>query len=289
MSRDRPSGKGRGPGRKPSQSHKDRSAAPARPSGPRPPRRSDRGGGGERFGPDRDGFVIGLHAALALLRHEPERIRGVHCWSRDGKTLEALRNAGCTDWETEPPFGLGEDHLAQGVALAIRPYRHLELDALLERVPAQAGRVLLLLDSITDTRNVGAILRSAAFFGVDGAIVPRDRAAGVSPVAERIARGGASVVPVAQVTNLAQTIVQLQQAGWFCIGTALQPGAVSLWDCRTDRPIALVLGAEDRGIRPLVARRCDQLVVLPAAGDMQSLNVASFATAALAILRRPRS
>ncbi|MCB9737666.1 MAG: RNA methyltransferase [Deltaproteobacteria bacterium] len=237
--------------------------------------------------PDRDGFVVGMHAAIAVLSNQPERVRAVHCWSRDRGVLQALSEAGVTSFVPAPPLDLGDEPLAQGVAIAVRPFAPLDLDSLLDRVPPDAGRLLLVLDGITDTRNLGAIVRSAAFFGVAGVILPRDRAASITPAAERIARGGASVVPIAEVTNIAQTLVALRDRGWWSVGTALSDDAVSLWDVRIDRPLALVLGAEDRGIRPLVAKRCDQLAVLPALGPMQSLNVASFATAALAALKRP--
>lgn len=270
----------------------------------RPPRpdRQQQGNGARRGGhghgrsndrrprpasPDRDGFVVGLHAAIAVLRHQPDRVRAVHCWSRDRGVLQALSEAGVTSFVQAPPLDLAEEPLAQGVAIAVRAFVPLDLDALLDRVPADAGRLLLVLDGITDTRNLGAIVRSAAFFGVAGVILPRDRAAAMTPTAERIARGGASVVPIAEVTNIAQTLVALRDRGWWSVGTALSDDAVSLWDVQIDRPLALVLGAEDRGIRPLVAKRCDQLAVLPALGPMQSLNVASFATAALAALKRP--
>ena len=154
------------------------------------------------------------------------------------------------------------------------------------RVALVAPALLLALDGITDTHNLGAILRSAAWFGVDGVVLPADRAAHVTPAAERIARGGASLVSVAIVTNLARSLTTLADDGWLVVGTALEGAAGDLWRLRRDQPIVLVLGAEDTGIRPLVRRACQQVVRLDGDASVQSLNVSAFAAVALAALQR---
>lgn len=224
---------------------------------------------------------------MALLTLQPERVRRVHLWSRDRALCDTIIAAATAEIVHTPPEGVAGDHLAQGVALDVQPYDHLDLDALCDRVEPRPGQILLALDSITDTRNLGAILRAAAFFGVAGAIVPQDRAARVTPVAERVARGGASMVPVAQVTNLARSLGILRDRGWWIVGTALDEDARDLWTLDPTMAIVLVLGAEDKGLRPLVRRHCDLVVALSGSPAMQSLNVASFTATALAILRRP--
>ena len=246
-----------------------------------------------------DGLIVGVHATLAVLQHQPRRVQAVFCWSRDrelhAQIEDAVAAVGASlrdraqalGISTQAPLQLRDDHLAQGVAIAVRPFPHLDLADVTTRTPPEAGAVLLALDGITDTHNLGAILRSAAFFGVAGVLIPSDRAAHVTPTTERIARGGASVVPVAIVTNLARSLAALRELGWTIVGTGLEAGSQDLWGLRRDQPIVLVLGAEDRGIRPLVRRHCDAVVRIDGNPTMQSLNVSAFAATALGILRRP--
>lgn len=241
--------------------------------------------------PDRQGLVVGLHAVRAVLCHEPTRARALWCWSRDREVEQSLRRdlaRGALDlpWHDRAPEGLVGEPLAQGVALEVRPFRYRDLDDL--RALHQPGALLLALDGITDTRNLGAILRSAAFFGVAGVIIPADRAAHVTPITERVARGGASVVPVAIVTNLARSLTALADDGWSVIGSALDAAADDLDTITVAGPTVLVLGAEDRGLRPLVRRQCQRVVCLQPSGSMESLNVSAFAAVALAALDRAR-
>lgn len=296
-----PSGRGR-PTRIGERPAPPRAAAGARPGKPprdRGPEAAVRQASAGRPPREPDGLIVGVHATLAVLRHQPRRVHAVFCWSRDRDTIAQIEAAVAAaapalgdrghgvGISTQAPLQLREDHLAQGVAIAVRAFPHADLEDITSAAPLRAGTVLLALDGITDTHNLGAILRSAAFFGVAGVLVPADRAAHVTPTTERIARGGASVVPVAIVTNLARSLASLREQGWTIVGTGLEGGSQDLWSLRRDQPIVLVLGAEDRGLRPLVRRHCDAVVRLDGAPTMQSLNVSAFAAAALSILRRP--
>lgn len=244
--------------------------------------RGGRGRGGS-VGP---GWIIGVHAVASLLRETPKRIHAVHVWAGQGQHLISLaKDAGITVRNDQPDEFAGDNHLAQGVAARVAPFPYTDLTALLQR-PTAGGGLLIALDSITDTRNLGAILRSAGFFAADGVLMPRDRAAAVTPVTERIARGGAAVVPVAQVTNLSRALAQVADAGWTIVGTALDDVDGELWQEPLDGPICLVLGAEDKGMRRLVRARCDRVVSLTPLAPVQSLNVASFATLAMSEVRR---
>lgn len=258
-------------------------ASPRNKSRRRPGRRGDQRRGGQSGGPD---WVIGVHAVKSLLAETPRRIRKLHVWSHQAQgVLDAAMAAGVAVQRDQPDVSSAESHLAQGVAALVEPFSYRPLDDLLRLTPSEPG-ILVALDSITDTRNLGAILRTAGFFGVKGVIIPRDRAAAVTPVTERIARGGAAIVPVAQVTNLARALAQVAEAGWTVVGTALEDVDGTLWEEDFKRPTCLVMGAEDTGLRRLVRQRCDRIISLEPDGAVQSLNVASFATLAIAEARR---
>lgn len=260
-------------------------------AGRRPPGRTkqtERQRGGV---PGAAGPVVGRHVVLALLKHNPTRIRRLWCWTRDRDLYDQvtkLTAAHNIAQLNQPPLDAPwSDHLAQGVAVDVRPFVYADLDDIVPAAGAAPGTLVLVLDSITDARNLGAILRSAAFFGVDAVILPSDRAAGVGPVVERIARGATATLPIVQVVNLARTLRLLADRGVDIAGTVVDPKAEDLWQLSGDQPLAIALGAEDRGLRPLLQKQCSRLITLPGGPAMDSLNVASFASVVLAAVRRP--
>jgi 23S rRNA (guanosine2251-2'-O)-methyltransferase len=127
------------------------------------------------------------------------------------------------------------------------------------------------LDGVTDPHNLGACLRSADAAGVHAVIVPRDKATGLTSVVRKVACGAAEVVPLIQVTNLARSLRELQERGVWIVGTAGEADHDSI------RPnsdlMALVMGAEGKGMRRLTREHCDELVSIPMAGAVSSLNV----------------
>lgn len=134
--------------------------------------------------------------------------------------------------------------------------------------------LLVALDQITDPHNLGAVLRSAAAFGADGVIIPEHRAASVNAAAWKVSAGAAAIVPVAQATNLTRALQDLKRAGAFVIGLD-GGGDVALPDLQlTDVPLVVVTGSEGRGISRLVRDTCDQIVSIPIAPRMESLNAA---------------
>ncbi|TVQ91246.1 MAG: 23S rRNA (guanosine(2251)-2'-O)-methyltransferase RlmB [Chromatiaceae bacterium] len=142
-----------------------------------------------------------------------------------------------------------------------------------DRASALAPPLLLLLDGVTDPHNLGACLRSADAAGVQAVIAPKDQAAGLTPVAVKVASGAAETVPFVAVTNLARTMAWLQAQGLWLIGTAGE-AATPLFATDLRGPVALVLGSEGQGLRRLTRERCDTLVHLPMYGAVESLNVA---------------
>lgn len=234
-------------------------------------------------------LVTGVHAALALLQHKAQRVREVLLWSRDPRVQAQVRQAAAAARvpviDKEMPAFDDDPGNPQGVALRVTEFAYTDLDTLVPETGCPRGTLILVLDSITDPRNLGAILRSAAFFGVQAVVIPQDRAAGVTPLVERISRGATAIVPVVRVVNLARTLQILQDRGVFVVGTGLEPGCGDLATHSFDAVTALVLGAEGGGLRPLVRKRCDIVAKLSGIGDMQSLNVSAFATLALHLAR----
>jgi len=160
----------------------------------------------------------------------------------------------------------------QGVALMVEPFCYAELDELLAGIE-QAGKpgFLLVLDGIQDPHNLGALIRSAACAGCDGVIIPKDRAAGVTPSVEKASAGAVETILVTRVTNIAQTLQSLKGSGYWVYGLAEEAGQ-SLYNVDFQGKVALLIGNEGEGIRPLVRKQCDAVISIPHYGGVASLN-----------------
>jgi 23S rRNA (guanosine2251-2'-O)-methyltransferase len=174
------------------------------------------------------------------------------------------------------------DH--QGVVARVEPYRYADAYEL-----ARAERPLLaVLDRVTDPRNLGAVARSAEGAGATGIVVPAHGSAIVTPAVARASAGAVEHLPVAVVTNLARYLEDVKGGDLWVYGAAGDEGAASMWDTDLSGGVALVFGAEGKGLRPLVRRTCDALVSIPLAGQVESLNVSVAAAVLLYEARRQR-
>ncbi|MFZ0614425.1 MAG: 23S rRNA (guanosine(2251)-2'-O)-methyltransferase RlmB [Desulfobacterales bacterium] len=160
----------------------------------------------------------------------------------------------------------------QGTAARVGAYPLVDLATVLAPAPESAtGRILVLLDTIVDPQNLGAIIRTALGVGAVGIVIPRDRAAGVSPTVSKASAGAMEHVRLVQVTNLAVTIRRLQEHGWWVYG--MDRGAdLSVFEADLTGSVAVVIGGEEKGIRPLVKQSCDRLLSIPQQGPVASLN-----------------
>ena len=173
----------------------------------------------------------------------------------------------------------------QGIALQVKPYRYAHPDDLLTG-PAP---LIVAVDGITDPRNLGAIVRSAAAFGAAGVVVPERRAAGINAGAWKTSAGTLATVPVAQATNLTRQLKAYQKAGCFVAGLDAQ-GSVSVAGLDiASGPFVLVVGSEGKGLGRLVADTCDMLVTIPMPGQAESLNAGVAAGIALYEVSRLRA
>lgn len=176
----------------------------------------------------------------------------------------------------------GGDFVHQGIALQIPPYRYLDPNELLDRAMSQSTLPLLVaLDGITDPRNLGAIIRSAAAFGANGIVLPQRRSVGVTASAWKTSAGAAARMPVALASNLNQVIAEYKRRGLFVIGLDAG-GDVELPAFElTDKPLLVIVGSEGKGLSRLVTENCDQVVSIPISSDTESLNAGIAASVAL--------
>lgn len=177
----------------------------------------------------------------------------------------------------------------QGMAARMPAYEYAHPDDLLEFAAQNHEQPLIVaLDSITDPRNLGAVVRSAAGFGAHGVVIPERRAAGMTASAWKTSAGAAARVPVAQATNLTRQLKAYQDAGCMVVGLAAD-GDVSLPELAlADGPLVLVIGSEGKGLSRLVTETCDQLVSIPMSSQLESLNAGVAAGIALYEIARRR-
>jgi 23S rRNA (guanosine2251-2'-O)-methyltransferase len=149
----------------------------------------------------------------------------------------------------------------------------LDEDELMAIIAEQAQPFVLILDCVQDPHNLGAILRTADAAGVHAVVAPKDKAAGITETVRRVSVGAADHVPFAQVTNLARTMEKLKAAGLWLVGTSDHAQSKSIYELDLRGPLALVMGAEEKGMRRLTEENCDFLASIPMAGKVECLNV----------------
>jgi 23S rRNA (guanosine2251-2'-O)-methyltransferase len=177
----------------------------------------------------------------------------------------------------------------QGIAARRGGYAYRSEAQLLDDLAGLAGPALLVAaDRLTDPMNLGNLCRSALAAGAHGIVIPKDRAVGVTPAVAKAAAGALEYLPVYRVTNLAESLIRLKEAGLFVVGTDAR-APQSLYNADLTGPLVLVIGREDKGLRLRVRQQCDLLLSIPlAAPEMDSLNAAVAGAVALFEIRRQR-
>jgi len=223
--------------------------------------------------------IYGMHAVRVMLERHPERVHSVRiAEQRDDPRVRAIDELARRHQrpvqrvEARALQQLLGDVAHQGVAADITPLPPWSEDALLAALQSASAPLLLALDGVQDPHNLGACLRSADACGALAVIVPRDRAAQLTPTVRKVAVGAAETTPVVAVTNLVRTLKLLKQAGLWVVG-ADAAGEKSAHQADLTGPVVLVLGAEGTGLRRLTRQNCDFLVRLPQLGAVESLNV----------------
>ena len=221
-------------------------------------------------------MIYGIHAVQALLERAPERFQEVYILKgREDKRLlpliHALEAQGVVIQVANRQFldEKSEGAVHQGIIARVKPGRQYQENDLPDLLAQHDQPFLLILDGVTDPHNLGACLRSADAAGVHAVIVPKDRSAQLNATAKKVACGAAENVPLIRVTNLARTMRLLQKA---IVGTAGEADH-TLFQSKMTGPMALVMGAEGEGMRRLTREHCDELISIPMAGSVSSLNV----------------
>ncbi|HHM05005.1 MAG TPA: 23S rRNA (guanosine(2251)-2'-O)-methyltransferase RlmB [Gammaproteobacteria bacterium] len=224
----------------------------------------------------------GIHAVRLLLERAPERVLHLHILesaaganSRLATVLAEARrfDIPVTRATREQLARLAEGGVHQGLVADIRPARVVDESALPELLDRLTGPPLLLvLDGVQDPHNLGACLRTADAAGVNAVIIPRHRAAGLTPVVHKTACGATQTLPLVQATNLARALRNLKDQGIWLLGAA-GDARDSLYSANLTGPLAIVVGAEQEGLRRLTRDLCDTLVHIPMRGAVESLNV----------------
>ncbi|MDT3252395.1 23S rRNA (guanosine(2251)-2'-O)-methyltransferase RlmB [Serratia sp. root2] len=224
-------------------------------------------------------IIYGIHAVKALLDNDPQRFLEVFILKgRDDRRLQPLIaeleatgiviQVANRQWLDEKVEGA----VHQGIIARVREGRQYQENDLPSLLASVDTPFLLVLDGVTDPHNLGACLRSADAAGVHAVIVPRDRSAQLNATAKKVACGAAENVPLIRVTNLARTLRLLQEMNVWVVGTAGEADH-TLYQSKMTGPMALVMGAEGEGMRRLTREHCDELISIPMAGTVSSLNV----------------
>ena len=240
-------------------------------------------------------IIYGWHAVTSLLQRNPDAIEQLLLVpgkeTRRNKLVSmatdtAIPLISTTRKELDARYpGINHQGVVAHLGETARTLNERQLPDFLAALDGPA--LLLVLDGVQDPHNLGACLRSADAAGVHAVIIPRDRAAGLTPVVFKVASGAAHAVPVFAVTNLARTLRSLKQAGIWLYGTS-DRAPQTVYESDLTGPLALVLGGEGRGLRRLTAELCDFLVAIPMAGVVESLNVSVAAGVLLFETRRQR-
>ena len=223
-------------------------------------------------------LIYGIHAVESALIHRPEGV--LQLWVIQGRSdnrinslLTLAKKAGVSVQaiSADKMKKKCADGSHQGVAADLRVVNTKQA-ALEDILNKPGGLLLLILDEVQDPHNIGACLRSADAAGVDAVIVCKNRSPGITAVVRKVACGAADTVPFIQVTNLARAMELLHDNDVWIVGTAGETDN-SLYDISVTKRMALVMGAEEKGMRRLARENCDQLIKLPMQGHVESLNV----------------
>ncbi len=240
-------------------------------------------------------LVCGINAVDELLQRGRRRIQHLYCQERPGHRLQALVNqARSKGVAVKLVPASAFDHLApgvrhQGVAAVVAPFRFTPLKELLARQSADGreNSLLVALDGVTDPRNLGAVIRTAAAAGGDGLILPERRSAAITANVSKTAAGALENLAICQVVNLADALRRCRESGFWIYG-AVAAGGKDLYTVDWAGKIVLVLGSEDKGLRPIIDRACDVRVTIPLARESESLNVGIAAAVTLFEINRCR-
>jgi 23S rRNA (guanosine2251-2'-O)-methyltransferase len=240
-------------------------------------------------------LIIGRKSVLEALNSGEEIEQIYILYGQHGGIIESIRIAAkkkgikCNLIPLERFRSITNNPNAQGVAAKKSEQKFYQLEEIILASKKSKNPLLVLLDSIQDMHNVGAIIRTAECSGVDGIILTKHNSAPINETVVKTSAGATEHVKLCQVINLAQTLKQLKEEGFWIIGSTLSEGSKIYTEVDYKIPLAIVLGNEEKGIRKLTIDNCDLLIKIPMVGKIQSLNVSVSAGIILFEILRQRS
>ena len=240
-------------------------------------------------------LIPGVHAVRAAMMERQIRIEEL--WIAEGKTsrkaadLVKIARERDIAVHIKKPSELSRlfpDIAHQGITAIAGKFAYTDLNKIAEMSQEQNQTILIAADHITDEGNLGALIRTSAFFGANGLIIPKDRSAGVTPKVLKRSSGAGIFFPVTRVVNMGRALDLLDRKGFWIIGTASE-ATETIYEFDWNRDLVLVLGNEERGLSRSVRNRCHQEVSIPSLGNMASLNVAVAGGVCLSEIVRQRN
>ena len=239
--------------------------------------------------------IFGINAVAEILREG----RGViEIFIAKGKKLERLKEILNIATKRKIPIRFKDrsyfDKISsslshQGIIAIVENYHYFHLDSLIQRAIAINNKGLLIAtDHITDTGNLGSLIRTAEFFGVQGLILPKDRSASITTAVYKRSAGGSAYLPVSKVVNLARALKKLRDKDFWVVGAAAE-SSTNIYEFDWNRDLILVMGSENKGLSRVVRDQCHHLVSIPQLGKLASLNVAVAAGIILSEIVRQRN
>ena len=215
-------------------------------------------------------YVYGKNVIKQLLKN-PSQIEAIYYCGKDQDLLTQIKKANvkCEAKDKKALTKMVNDEHHQGFVAKIKEVQTVSLETLIENTKSKHG-LIVLLDGLEDPHNLGAILRTCDATKVDGVIFKKNGAVGLTPTVAKVSAGAIDTVPCCEVTNLSRTVEELKEKGYWIVG-----GAMEGQDYRSlnyDFPTVIVIGNEGKGISRLVKEKCDYLVSIPMAGEIESLN-----------------
>ena len=237
--------------------------------------------------------VPGINPVEETLNSHPGAITEI--WSVRGASSPRIKAIMERAYGLSIPFKLKEkedfqafSHLNhQGIVAFLTSFPYKAFQKLKRDLELETNPVLLALDHITDEGNLGSIIRTACFFGVNGIILPKDRTAKISPTVIKRSSGACMKVDLVMVTNLHMAMRELKDLGYWIVGS-VSKGGVSIYELDLVRPLVIIMGSESKGISPILKKVSDVHITIPGRPDVDSLNVAVAAGIILSQVQRQR-
>ena len=243
---------------------------------------------------DKENIIWGVHPVHELLVTRPRTVHEILIQkTKSGKKLQAIIDLARKEHvkvKFSSQFRLAGSRQInhQGVIAKVMPFETLKEESFFSLLSQIDEPFLLALDSIQDPHNLGAIIRSASAAGVSGIILPKDRCAPLSGTVAKISAGALAHVPICQTTNIVRMLQKLKEKGVWVYGT-IKEGGKTIFQTDFSGPVCLVIGSEEKGVRPLVKEQCDFRVTIPMQGELDSLNASVAAGVILFEIVRQKS